>query len=71
MKKVHAVLTIYDYLLNKKSFKTRDIEQLTGCSNRTCVRYIKDIRTYLEQSGQNVALVYSKQLKSFVLAEKE
>lgn len=63
-----AVLTIFKMVLRREKFNTNDLVKITGCSKRTCFRYIKDIKQFVKDNTR-YELHYSAKLKSFVLIE--
>lgn len=68
MKKSHAVLFIYDMLLEGEHFHIRDIIRACGdISKRTALRYIKDIKDYLIESDSDLRLKYDKERDSYVI----
>lgn len=68
MKTNIAVLTIFKMVIKKERFNTNDLVKITGCSKRTCFRYIKDIKEFIKENTR-FELKYSARLKSFVLVE--
>ena len=55
-------------VIKKEKFNTNDLVKITGCSKRTCFRYIKDIKEFIKENTR-FELRYSAHLKSFVLVE--
>lgn len=70
MKKSLVILSIYTYLLDNKKLETSKIESEFGISNRTCIRYIKDIKEFINNNKPEYSLVYKRSLNAFVLLEK-
>lgn len=71
MKKSYVVLVIYEMLQEGKPFTTKYLENALGCTRRTCVRYIKEIKEYLKKRKPDMEVVYKAKEKSFVLQNKE
>lgn len=70
MKKSLVILSIYTYLLDNKKLETSKIESEFGISNRTWIRYIKDIKEFINNNKPEYSLVYKRSLNAFVLLEK-
>lgn len=68
MKTNIAVLTIFKMVIKKEKFNTNDLVKITGCSKRTCFRYIKDIKEFIKENTR-FELKYSAKTKSFLLVE--
>ena len=68
MKTNIAVLTIFKMVIKKEKFNTNDLVKITGCSKRTCFRYIKDIKEFIKENTR-YELKYSAKTKSFLLVE--
>ncbi len=69
MKTNIAILTIFKMVIKREKFNTEDLERITGCSKRTCFRYIKDIKEFI-RDNTHFELTYSPKEKSFILVEK-
>ena len=68
MKTNIAVLTIFKMVIKKEKFNTNDLVKITGCSKRTCFRYIKDIKEFIKENTR-FELKYSAKTKSFLFVE--
>lgn len=68
MKTNIAILTIFKMVIKKEKFNTNDLVKITGCSKRTCFRYIKDIKEFIKENTR-FELRYSARQKSFILVE--
>ena len=66
MPKPIALLAIYDRLLHEDVFTIAELTEECRCSRRTCLRYLKDIRQYL-QRFKGMTVVYLRSRKGFVL----
>ncbi|MCI1734263.1 MAG: HTH domain-containing protein [Bacilli bacterium] len=69
MKKSFSLLIIYDLLLSKSPFQLNTLVEMLHCSRRTCLRYLKDIRSYFAKCCPNRRIVYLPKKHSFYLEE--
>ena len=71
MKKVYAMLMVYDMLLTGEKFTIDSLCSALNYSRRTCLRYIKELRTYFEVCGVPKKILFDRQLNTFKLVELE
>ena len=71
MKKVYAMLMVYDMLLTGEKFTIDSLCSALNYSRRTCLRYIKELRTYFEVCGVPKKILFDRQLNTFKLVEIE
>ena len=69
MKTNIAILTIFKMVIKREKFNTSDLVRITGCSKRTCFRYIKDIKEFIRDNTR-FELKYSTKNKTFILVER-
>lgn len=67
MKKDIAILLLYSMLMNGESFRIKDAMNVTGSSERTCNRYLADLKQFFKQYDKLNVLAYSAEKKSFIL----
>lgn len=67
MKKDIAVLLLYHMLKNGECFQIKDVMDITGSSERTCNRYLADLKQFFKKYDNSNVLAYSAEKKSFVL----
>ena len=69
MSKYYVILYIYDLLLSKRRFNTKDIETKFNISYRTVKRYISNIKDYILATSNNRELIYSSADKTYKIVE--
>ena len=69
MSKYYVILYIYDLLLSKTRFNTKDIETKFNISYRTVKRYISNIKDYILDTSNNRELIYSSADKTYKIVE--
>ncbi len=70
MDKSTAVLFIYDTLTNEKPLTISELCETCDCSRRTAIRYIKNVRSYL-QDYLNQPISYDRKKKTFFIAKEK
>lgn len=70
MKKVYAILLVYEMINSGEKFMVEDLEKKLGCSRRTCLRYLKDVKTFYRLYHKDETIVYDGKKKSFILVPK-
>ena len=69
MSKYYVILYIYDLLLSKTRFNTKDIETKFNISYRTVKRYISNIKDYILATSEHRELIYSSAGKTYKIVE--
>jgi len=67
MKKVQAILLLNEYLNNGKLVNTVIVSNEIGCSKRTALRYINEIREFFKKYFPYKKIIYDRQSKSFII----
>ncbi len=71
MNNAETLLVVYDMVLSGRSYQIKDLVERSGCSRRTCFRYLKCIREHLERKGGPYQLVYDRKLRKYELRRKD
>lgn len=70
MSKSQIILYIYESLKKDGSISKKDIQDRCLINDLTFMRYIKEIREYLEKTSSNLTIKYSEKEERYYLLKK-
>lgn len=70
MSKSQVILYIYDSLKRNGSIDKREVQDRSLINDLTFMRYIKEIRDYLEKTSPTLVIEYSEREGRYYLIEK-
>lgn len=70
MSKSQIILYIYESLKKDGSINKKDIQDRCLINDLTFMRYIKEIREYLEKTSSNLTIKYSEKEERYYLLKK-
>lgn len=70
MSNSETLLIVYDMVLSGQPHSIQDFMRESGCSRRTCFRYLKAIRAHLEKKGEGWTLTFDRKLRRYELRKR-